>query len=60
MKDPKEQKLIKARDKANRKLVEADRKLAEAHRKLVEATRKWNEINCKLREYQREQEQKGE
>ena len=57
--DAKEQKLIDALTKANRKWDEENRKWDEANRKWDEANRKWDEAHRKLWEYQREQEQKG-
>ena len=60
MKDPKEQKLIEARDEASLKLVEAHRKWVDAKRdEWVEAHREWVEAERKLRKYQESKAQQG-
>ena len=52
MKNPKEQKLIEAMEKADRKLVEADRKWILSDHKWDEDFRERNKAKRKLREYQ--------
>ena len=60
MTDPKEQKLIKARDEADRKWDEADRKKVEAYREWAEADIKRDETFRKLRKYRESKAQQGE
>jgi len=57
--DPKEQKLMDARDEADRKWDEADRKKVEAYREWAEADIKRDETFRKLRKYRESKAQQG-